>query len=260
VTGASRGIGPHIVRALAARGVHLALAARSADLLETVAAEARARGVRAVPCPADLTRPEDRQRAVERTAAALGPIAVLVNNAGIETAGAFAALTADDIAVTVETNLTAPLHLARLVLPGMLARRRGHIVNVASLGGKQGAPYDAVYCGTKAGLVEWTAALRAELRGTGVSVSAVCPGYVTGVGMFARFGVPAPRAIGSCAPEAVAAAVVRAVTRDQPEVIVNSMPVRGLLALDALSPRLGLWLVERLGVTAFQRRKVGAAG
>jgi short-subunit dehydrogenase len=141
----------------------------------------------------------------------------------------------------------------------MLARRRGHVVNVASFGGKKGAPFEAVYSATKAGLIEWTSALRSELESTGVCFSAICPGYVTGEGMFAKFGVSAPRTIGSCTPEQVAAAVVDAIRRDRPEVIVNSMPVRPLLALNALSPRLGLWLLEAMGITAFQRRKVGGA-
>ncbi|HEX9053090.1 MAG TPA: SDR family NAD(P)-dependent oxidoreductase [Anaeromyxobacter sp.] len=259
VTGASRGIGPYVVRALAREGAHLALAGRDVAALEQVAAAARAAGVRAVPLGADLRRADDRAALVPRAEAALGPLDVLVNGAGIESEGAFTTLEPGVIAETVEVNFTAPVHLARLALPGMVARGRGHVVNMASLGGKKGAPYDALYCGTKAGLVEWTAGLRAELAGTGVSLSAVCPGFVTGVGMFARFGVAPPRAIGSCTPDQVAAAVVRAIRRDVPEIIVNSVPVRPLLALAALFPRAGNWLLARTGIVEFQRRKVAAA-
>ncbi|HET8542802.1 MAG TPA: SDR family NAD(P)-dependent oxidoreductase [Anaeromyxobacter sp.] len=258
VTGASRGIGPHLVRALAAEGADVALAARDGAALENVAAAARASGVRAEAVAADLGRAAERSRLVRAAEAALGPIDVLVNNAGVESEGPFATLDPEVVAATVEVNFTAPVHLARLVVPGMIARRRGHVVNMASLGGKQGAPYSAVYCGTKAALVEWTSALRSELAGTGVSLSAICPGYVTGEGMFARFGIPPPRLLGSCTPEQVAAAVMRALRDDVPEIVVNSMPVRPLLAVAALFPRARGWFLERLGIVEFQRRKAGA--
>jgi len=257
VTGASRGIGPHIARALAREGAHVALAARSLPALEAVAADLRSSGARVAVLDADVGLPAACASLVARAEEALGPVDVLVNNAGVETEGPFLSLAPETIVETVAVNLTGAILLARQALPGMLARRRGHVVNVASLGGKKGAPFDAVYCATKAGLIEWTGALRSELDGTGVSLSAICPGYVTGEGMFARFGIPAPRIIGSCTPEQVAAAVVDAIRRDLPEVIVNSMPMRPLLALSALSPRLGLWFLEALGITAFQRRKVG---
>ena len=258
VTGASRGIGPHIARALARAGANVALTARDAPALEALAVELRTLGVKSVAVPVDLAHAGEREALVERATAELGSIDVLVNNAGVEYGGEFAALPADDIATMVELNMTAPIHLARLVLPGMLERRRGHIVTIASLGGKKGAPYDAVYSATKAGLIEWTGAVRGEVHGSGVSLSAVCPGFVTGEGMFAKFGIPPPRTVGSCTPQDVARAVVRAIQEDVPELIVNSVPVRPLLALHALSPRLGLWLTDRIGITEFQRKKVGA--
>ncbi len=261
VTGASRGIGPRIAEALARAGVQrMALVARDADALEQVASRLRAAGVRALAFPADLTRSADRAALIPRVEAALGPIDVLVNDAGVETVGPFVGLAADAIFATVELNLTAPMHLARLVLPGMLRRGGGHLVNIASIAGKKGAPYEAVYSGTKAGIIEWTGALRAELAGTGVSLSVVCPGFVTGEGMFARFGLAPPRLIGSCTPEEVAAAVVRAIRKDLPEIIVNSLPLRPLLAVGALSAGAGAWLLRRLGVVEFQRRKAGGPG
>jgi short-subunit dehydrogenase len=258
LTGASRGIGSHVARALAREGVDLVLVARSLPALEPVTAEVRALGVRAVPLAADVGVAGSCATLLARAEAALGPVDLLVNNAGLETEGAFLSLGPEAILETVAVNLVGPLLLARQALPGMLARRRGHVVNLASLGGKKGAAYDAVYCATKAALIEWTGAMRLELHGTGVSLSAICPGYVTGEGMFAKFGVPPPRTVGSCTPEEVAAAVVDAVQRDRPEVIVNSIPMRPLLALNTLSPRTGAWITRILGVTAFQRKKVGA--
>ncbi len=258
VTGASRGIGTHIARALARAGVRLAVTARAAEPLEALAERLTSQGASAVPIAADVTSPTDRTRLVESAAAALGRVDILVNNAGIESAGAFLGLDPTAIDRTVATNVVAPMQLARALLPGMLERGLGHVVNISSLGGKRGAAYDAVYCGTKAALLHWANGLRAELRGTGVGVSTVCPGYVTGEGMFATFGIAAPRTIGSCTPEQVAAAVIEAIRRDRPELIVNSLPIRPLLALAELSPRLADGLTDLLGVTGFQRRKVGA--
>jgi short-subunit dehydrogenase len=258
VTGASRGIGPHIARALAARGARLALTAREAGGVSDLVGELVSRGTRAVGIPADLRSAGDRERLVTEARDALGGVDILVNNAGVDSSGAFAALAPRAMADTVETNLTAPMHLTRLVLPDMLARRTGHVVNVASLAGKKAVPFEAVYGGTKAGLIEWTSALRIELRGTGVSLSAVCPGYVTGEGMFARWGVTPPALFGSCTPAAVAHAVVHAIEADRAEIVVNSMPVRAWLAFYALAPGVAGRFVDLLGLTAFQRRKVGA--
>lgn len=257
VTGGSRGLGPYIARALAREGMDVVLTARDAAGLEQVAASVRALGGRATAVPAELASAADRERLAHEAEAALGPIDVLINNAGVEAEGPFTALDAATIARTVEVNVTAPIHLARLLLPGMLARRKGHLVHLASLAGKKGAPYDAVYSGTKAALVEWSSGLRPELRGTGVGSSVICPGYVTGEGMFARFGMRPPALLGSCTPEQVAQAVVRAIRKDEPEIIVNSRPVRPLLSLYQLFPSLGERLLGWLGVTEFQRRKVG---
>jgi short-subunit dehydrogenase len=114
-----------------------------------------------------------------------------------------------------------------------------------------------VYCGSKAGLAEWTRGISLEEEHAGIRFSTIFPGFVTEVGMFARFGLRAPWAIGSCTPQEVAAAVVRAVEHNLPEIIVNSRPLKPLLALAALSPRLAAWLMRRLGVIDFQRKKVG---
>ncbi|MGF1507888.1 MAG: SDR family NAD(P)-dependent oxidoreductase [Myxococcota bacterium] len=260
VTGASRGIGPYIARALADEGVHVALTARSPEPLEALASEIRERGVDVHVITADLSERDERARLVEEAESALGAVDILVNNAGLESEGAFACLDAETIERTVTTNLVAPMHLTRLVLPAMGKLGRGHIVNMASIGGKKGAPYDALYSGTKAGLVEWSNALRIELEGTGVSVSVICPGFVTEVGMFAKFGVTPPASLGSCTAPQVARAVVHVVQTNRAEIIVNSTPIRPLLMLYALFPGVAGWLFRLLGVTEFQRRKVGAEG
>ena len=258
VTGCSRGIGPHIARRLARQGVHVVVTARTAPPLEALAYElSHNHAIRAVALPADLSDATQRATLVADATAALGSIDILVNNAGVEHAGAFTTLTTAAIDELVCVNLVAPWHLAQLVLPAMLARGAGHIVNVGSLGGKKAVAFDAAYGGSKAGLIEWSNALRAELWGSGVRVSVVCPGYVTDEGMFARFGLAAPRIVGSCTPVQVADAVVQAIRRDAAEVVVNSMPVRPFLALYAIWPRLFDLLPRITGLTRFQRRKVG---
>jgi len=222
-----------------------------------VAADLRARGARVAVIPADLTHRDAPAAVVADATAALGPVDLLVNNAAVEHAGPFTALDQRTIADTVALNVTAAIELTRLVLPDMLTRRRGHVVNLASIAGRKGPPYDALYAGTKAALLEWSSALRIELRGSGVGLSCILPGYVREEGMFARLGVQAPWILGSTTPARVAEVVVRVAERDRAEQVVNSMPVRPFLALYALAPGLFDRLLHWTGVVAVQRRKVG---
>ncbi len=127
VTGASRGIGVHIARALAEQGVNVSLAARSESDLEVVCKEMTALGVKAIATKCDVSDAADRARLIERTEAELGPIDILVNNAGIETAARFETADPDDLVHTLEVNLVAAMLLTRAVLPGMLDRKRGHM-------------------------------------------------------------------------------------------------------------------------------------
>jgi short-subunit dehydrogenase len=183
---------------------------------------------------------------------------VLVNNAGLEHLGALQDSAPEILVRSVRLNLEVPLRLTRAVLPAMLARRAGHVVNMASLAGKAPAPFGTAYGATKHGMVGFTRALRAELHGTGVSASAICPGFVGDRGMYARVagptGIHAPALTQTTTSAAVAAAVVRAVREDLAEVIVNPGPMRCLAALGELFPSFGGWLVRASGVTDTQRR------
>ncbi|MBI1884759.1 MAG: SDR family oxidoreductase [Chloroflexi bacterium] len=261
LTGASRGIGPYIARALVAEGMNLVLAARSAAELEAVAEEVRGAGVKAVAVPTDVG---DRAslEALAARAEESGGVDVLVNNAGIENISFYDKLDPDDIEHLLRVNLVGAMLLARLVLPGMLERGRGHIVNIASLAGKSGTPYDAPYAASKAGLVGFTESLRRECRERGVSASVICPGFVRDAGMYEdsrlETGVEAPRLLGTSPPQAVARAVVRAVKREVPEIIVNPGPTRVLLVLGAVSPSLADWVIERIGVSKLFRQAVEA--
>ncbi len=256
LTGGSRGIGPIVAEVLAKRGANIALAARSESGLQDVATRLSETGTNALVMPIDLRQSSQRENLVADVISKFGKIDVLINNAGLETEGAYAELSWPTIQDTIEVNLIAPMALTRLVLPKMLERKEGHIVNIASIAAKSGAPYAATYSGTKAGLAEWTRALRLELANTGVHFSTIFPGYVREVGMFAKFGMQSPWIVGSCAPSQVAKAVVNAIEKCRAERIINSRPLRYSFMLNELSPTIGDWLMRISGVVDFQRRKV----
>ncbi len=258
VTGGSRGIGPYIARALAREGVNIALAARDATRLEEIREDVERLGVKALSVPTDVRAPEDRARLVERAASELGPVDLLVNNAGTEPTSGFVDLDPSAIEDTIATNITAGALLMRMVLPGMLERRRGHVINIASLAGKVPIPFDSVYSATKFALVGLSHAVRAELRGSGVSVSVVCPGFVSEAGMYANAvadaGIKAPAIVGTSKPEQVAAGVVRAIRRDLAEVIVAPLSGRPVVTIAAVSPRAGMAMMRSTGVVGLFRQ------
>ncbi len=255
LTGGSRGLGPYIGRALARQGVNVALTARSEAELRAVAGELAARGVKAKAIPADVTDAASRTELLDEVRAEFAGIDILVNNAGIERLSLYTRLSPEFIETMIHTNLVAPLLLTRLLLPEMMRQGRGHIVTISSIGGKKGSPYTATYAGTKAGLIEWTRGLREELRHTGVSASVICPGFVSGAGMFAVYGKSAPRIAGETTPEEVADAVIRAIRKDVGEIIVNPGPIRPMMVLDAIHPGIGAWILRTFGVYDFYRRQ-----
>lgn len=257
LTGASRGIGPIIAETLANRGAIVALAARSSNDLQAVASALTKEGLKVLVVPVDLREHTERERLIRDVLKEFGTIDVLINNAGLETEGAYTELSWAEILENIEVNLVAPMALTRLILPDMLKNKSGNIINISSIAAKSGAPYAAVYSGAKAGLAEWSRALRLELAGTGVHFSTIFPGYVRDVGMFARFGIKSPWIVGSCSPNQVAKAIVEAVEKDTVETIVNSRPLRYSFVLNEISPALGDWIMRISGVADFQRRKVG---
>ncbi|KGN40786.1 SDR family NAD(P)-dependent oxidoreductase [Knoellia aerolata] len=227
LTGATGTIGAALARRLAVRGARVTLLARTPDAL---AALARSTGGTAF--PADLCDPDGVEGLqglhglVNRVEAEQGPVDVLVNNAGAETTGFLTDLTAEDLRRTVDLNLTAPLELCRQVLPGMLARGRGHLVNVSSLAGVATFPGLAVYGGSKAGLTHATSGLRADLRGTPVGTLAVEIGPVVSE-MMDRIGRHRPseaafdrvlraRLLTLLDPDHVAHRIVSAIEADRP--------------------------------------------
>ena len=240
LTGASRGLGVDVARALAKEGCDLALAARSEAELEKVAEEIRGTGRRAIAVPCDVASADDRRRLVESTLAEFGKIDILVNNAGIELTAFYEEQPEEEIARLINVNLTAAMLLTRAVLPHMLERKSGHIVNMASMAGKVPVPYSVPYSTSKAGMIAFTEGIRNEFKGRGVSASAICPGFVSDAGMYADWeretGVKAPLLTRPVSPQRVANNVVKAIRKDRPEMLVFWMPARGTAALAEVAP------------------------
>ncbi|HTB49932.1 MAG TPA: SDR family NAD(P)-dependent oxidoreductase [Solirubrobacteraceae bacterium] len=263
VTGASGGLGTHIARRLAHEGMSVAVSGRREDALAEVAAELGALGVKAVAVPADLSDLSTIDSLVDSVQAALGPIDVLVNNAGVESVGAFTAYTTEELSSMVDVNLTAPLLLTRRLTPGMLERGRGHVVFISSVAGKVGPAFNEPYAATKAGLVGLTQSLRAEYLEAPVGFSVVCPGFIAGDGMYARMaeaGHRSNRIMGETTTEKVAEAVVRAIREDKAEIVESGAPIRPMLALAQLAPGLVERLSPRFGVTELFRKVAADRG
>src|SRR5215211_680927 len=241
VTGAAGGLGGYISRTLAAQGANLVVSDLPGSDIEARAEELGGMGVEARAIPADLTDSGERERLVRDAAEAIGALDMLVNNAGLEFGGAFTKTTREEIEAIATVNLIAVMDLTWLVLPGMLERRRGHIVNLASLAGKIPSVFLATYAATKHGVVGFTHSLRVEYADEPVSFSAICPVFVADVGMYARAEVEMdtepPPGLRPVRPQRVADAVLEAVREDRAEVIVNRGPIRPLAALYWLAPK-----------------------
>jgi NAD(P)-dependent dehydrogenase (short-subunit alcohol dehydrogenase family) len=205
VTGASRGIGAALARALAAEGVRLALASRSGDDLGLEGAVAR---------PCDVRRPDDLEALAAEAVERFGGIDILVANAGVGAYGPFLDLPADQLEEMIDVNVKGTLYAVRAALPHLLESDAADIVTVASEAGRRGLPLEAVYCASKFAQVGFTRALDHELRERGVRCSNVCPGGVATDFAMGRGRTPdMPALAGMMTPENVAEVVLFVITR-----------------------------------------------
>jgi short-subunit dehydrogenase len=205
--------------------------------------------------PFNLNKINELPSLVDDAKGIKGKIDILVNNAGIETYSEYQHYSASQISDVLNINLHAPMELTRILLPDML-ERGGHIVTVASLAGKKGVAYNTPYSASKAGLIMWTDGMRQELRGSKVGISVICPGYISDAGMFFDGHVDPPALLGASKPQAVADAVVKAINNNSAEIIVNSGPIKPLLAIGQISPVFGDTVIRKFGVPALSKKRI----
>jgi short-subunit dehydrogenase len=261
LTGASRGIGAFIARALAREKATVVCISRSPEKLAKICTEIDELGGKGISFPYDLSQVDSLSVLVDKIQQQVGAINILINNAGIEIYREFSNYTLAELQSVLSTNLLATMELTRLVLPSMLDRGTGQIVNMASTSGKKGAAYNSIYSASKGGLVMWSDALRQELTDTGVGVTTICPGYVCGQGMTADSGVPIPSLAGMSTPEAVTKATLKAIALNQAEVIINQdlvteITTKLLFALGQISPRTSDRLYRKLGIAQSNQLRI----
>lgn len=256
VTGASRGIGPLIARQIAREGGHVVLTSRSAADLKAVASGLAADGADVSFTPADLTQPGAAESLVETIEEQRGGIDLMVNNAGGDPLREFHTMSLEENLRTLQLNLIAPVALSHAILPGMLRRGRGHIINISAMAGRVSFPYTEVYAAAKDGLIGFTRVLRADYHARGVSASVLILGAIRGAGQGQRMLDDAGmKASGFMAPaESVARAVVKAVKKDRVELVIQPGPGRPLRAVMDYFPALGPALNRAAGATTTMQK------
>ena len=251
VTGASSGIGEEFARLLAAEGSDLVVVARRRDRLEALAAELTARhGTQVEVLVADLLDDGQRAAVERRLTDPERPVDLLVNNAGFGSHGRFVELPLDREEGQIRLNVLALVRLTRVALPGMVERRQGAVLNVSSLASLQPLPYSATYSATKAFVTSFSGAVHEEVRGTGVTVLALMPGFVDtefqGSAGWERKSIPGPAWMSA---RSVAEAGLRALAQGR----AGYVPGLGYQLLGLVS-RLTPWSVSRRVTAFFSRR------
>lgn len=238
VTGAAGGIGTATAAKLAEAGARLSLVGRDRAKLDALCHRLDRTGARTVPVIADLSRDDGAEAAIAGAIAENGPVDILVNNAGINHFGRFAAMTPAEIDNLLRTNVAAPMKLVNAVLPGMIERGQGKIVNIGSVFGGIGFGGFAAYSAGKFALRGFSEALRRELHGSGVGVVYIAPRYTRtalNVGAIERMATALAMRMDDPAP--VAGRIVKAIRDDAAECTIG-FPERFFVRLNALFPRL----------------------
>ncbi len=178
VTGAGRGIGQGVAEALAREGARVALWGRTAASLDSVAETITAAGGKALTMACDVSDPESVAAAARAVREALGPVDILVNNAGVAHSAPLARTTVSDWNRILAVNATGTFLCTQTFLPDMTARGFGRVINIASTAARMGARYISAYAASKHAVLGFTRSVAAEVAAAGVTVNAVCPGYV----------------------------------------------------------------------------------
>jgi len=256
ITGASRGVGVAIAEEFAKKNANLILIARSEDGLKKTCEQVEKLGGKAHAIPFDLAKTSEIENLVGKIYKLAPHVDVLVNNAGLEKYCFFTKYQRKDITSILSVNLIAPMELTRLLLPGMLDREKGHIINISSLNGRTPEIYNSIYDASKGGIDSWTEALRQELHKTGVKVSSVILGPVRDTGMIYNMGVKYPAIVGSCTGRSAADAIIKCTLKYKSRVIVNSMPFKPFILINVLFPRLFDAIARLIGLTKTNIEKV----
>ncbi|WP_414582917.1 SDR family NAD(P)-dependent oxidoreductase [Scytonema sp. PCC 10023] len=252
LTGASGGIGVFMARTLAKEQATIVGVSRSKESLEKICSELEMIGNTCISIPFDISNLEELPVLVQQIHELVSPIDILINNAAIGKFQPFQNYTLEDIQSILKTNLLAPMELSRLILPSLINRNSGHIVNIASTSGKMGEPYNSIYSASKAGMIMWSNAIRQELAGTNVGVSVVCPGYVS-AGMSLDFGLRPPSLAHVSRPIDVANAVIKAIKKNQGEVMLDGVLTRLLFSNLQLFPNFRDSIDRWIGLTNLNR-------
>ena len=234
ITGASSGIGRSLAKTLARAGARVGLIARRGDALKELAGEIRQDGGVAAVAVADVGDRQQLRRAVDELAGALGPIDLMVANAGVGIPTTLEPVNVDVVEETIRVNVLGVVYAIDAVLPSMLARESGQIAAISSLAGYKGMPGESAYCSSKAAVNSYMEALRVQARGRGIAISTICPGFIrtpmTSTMTFMPFVLSADQA---------AERIVRALAR---KVKVYNFP-RRTAALMWVAQRLPDWLL-----------------
>jgi short-subunit dehydrogenase len=233
ITGASRGIGAEIARQAAARGSRVGLLARNATELNRLAGEL---GERSVAAAVDVLDPEQVRVAVDTVSERLGPIDVVVANAGVGLYGTFLDADVDDLDRVMRTNYLGVVHVLKAVLPGMAERRHGHVVIMGSISGRIGSPFEAGYSASKFAVAGLAEAISVELAPFNIAVSLVTPGPVS-TSFFEARGHPYDRARPKPeSPAKVAKAALDAVEHNRAEAFVSGFMHQAVIVKTLVPP------------------------
>ncbi|MFN2464124.1 MAG: SDR family NAD(P)-dependent oxidoreductase [Candidatus Dormibacteria bacterium] len=238
VTGASRGLGRYIAETLFDHGVKVLMTARGADELESARVSFDRTGSRSLAIAGDITEEKHRARLVKEAVKHFGTLDILVNNAGTDDPRRITDVDVPGVRAMFDLNVVALMDMTMKVLPVLLAKGEGHIVNMGSAAGLAPVPYASIYSATKHAIVGFSESIRYELEAEGIGVSVVCPTFVSEAGLFHENSGGDTSGTPTVTPTQVADAVIKAITGNRDRVVVGPPLMRMAPISVGLSPNL----------------------